>query len=445
MAERDDQPRPLYPKLSGRAAGIPPERVAQNQRRRLMGAIVEAVSRQGYEGVTVGELVALAGVSKSAFYRQFAGKEECFLAAYEEIVAQGATRIEAAYRAGEGLRGGMEAGFGELIEIVSGQTAAARFVFVDSLSLGRAANEARERTAARYEAVIARGFAEAPLDGEVSPVVIRAIFGGMRDFAYHCLRDQESVRLREHASELIDWAIGYRLAAAAGSRVGERWAQFAAKSGVSTSGASGGPQEADLRWDEPANSERSRRELDQRERIVRATAQVVGNHGYGKLTVPAISAAAGTSNQTFYKYFASKEKAFLAAFDALALQAFEVTGNAYSMKEGWLEAGTTGMLALLEFIAANRAFRQINFFELYAAGPAAEDRAEAMLSLFAAFMQPDPTPAAVKANPPRVVIEAIAGGLRAVIQHEIVAGRSESLPDLLPEILDVILQPFGVE
>jgi AcrR family transcriptional regulator len=447
MAESDDPPKPLYPKLSGRTAGIAPDQVARNQRQRLMGATVEAVFRRGYEGVTVSELVALAGVSKSAFYRQFAGKEACFLATYEEIVEQGAVRIEVAYRRGKGLRESLEAAFAELIEIVDSQPAAARLVFVDSLSLGTAANDARERTAARYEAMIAEGFAAAPLGGEVSPVVIRAIFGGMRDFAHHCLRDHEPERLREHASELVDWAVGYRLAAAKGLQVGERWAKSSAatKEAPAPSAEAEDSHGEDLEWEEPANSERSRRQLSQRERIVRATAQVAADNGYGKLTVPAISAAAGTSNQTFYTYFASKEKAFLAAFDALALQAFEVTGAAYATKEGWLEAGTTGMRALIEFIAANRTFRQMNFFELYAAGPVAQDRAEAMLSLFAAFMQPDPPPVEVKAEPPRVVIEAIAGGLRAVLQHEIVAGRSESLPELLPEIFDVILLPFGVE
>jgi len=32
-----------------------------------------------------------------------------------------------------------------------------------------------------------------------------------------------------------------------------------------------------------------------------------------------------------------------------------------------------------------------------------------------------------------------------VIQHEISEGRSDSLPDLLPGILDLVLVPFGVE
>jgi AcrR family transcriptional regulator len=422
------------------------EEITRQQRMRLIAAMIEAVRRRGYEGVTVAEVVALAGVSKSAFYKLFSDKEACFLTTYELLVEQGAEQIETAYRSGEGLREGMTAAFEQFVETTSEHTAAARLVFVDSLSIGAAAIPAQERTAARYESMITRSFAAAPLPGEVSPAVIRAVFGGLRDFAFHCLRDHEPERLGEHVPELVDWGVGYREAAARGSKVGARLAAQTIKGREAW--ASGDPtdsQEALVLWEEPANSPRSRKELSQRERIMRATAQVAAEVGYGALTVPAISAASGTSNQSFYKHFGSKEKAFLAGFDALALQAFEVTSAAFATKDGWLEAGSAAILAVLEFIAANRLFQRINFFELHAAGPIARDRAEAMLSLFTAFMQPDPLPPEAKTKPPKVVIEAIAGGVWAVIQHEITAGRGDSLPDLLPEMLDIVLLPFGLE
>ena len=64
---------------------------------------------------------------------------------------------------------------------------------------------------------------------------------------------------------------------------------------------------------EPPDSRRSRDELSQRERIVRAAARVVVARGYEKLSIPTISAEAGTSHQTFYEHFRSKRDAFLAA------------------------------------------------------------------------------------------------------------------------------------
>jgi AcrR family transcriptional regulator len=407
--------------------------------------MVVAVSRQGYEAVTVAELVAVAGVSKTAFYRQFGNKEACFLATYEEIVEQSAVLIEAAYRTGRGYREGMEAAYERFVEIVLEQPATGHLVFVDSLSVGAAAVPLRERTASRYEAMIRQSFAAAGLPGEVSPLVVRAIFGGIVDFAYRCFWEDEPGRLREHGSELVEWAVGYRLAAAAGAGVGAGLADAASRARDEEARDSADSGDSTLSWEEPANSPASCERLDQRERILRGTAQAVADKGYGALTVAAISAAAGTSNQTFYEYFASKEKAFLAAFDALVLQAYAVTGEPFAARDDWMEAGSAGMLALLEFSAENRLFRQLNFFELHAAGPIARDRAETIRNLFVGFMQPDPLPPQAKQRPPMVVIKAIAGGIWAVIQHEISEGRSDSLADLLPGILDLVLVPFGVE
>jgi AcrR family transcriptional regulator len=53
----------------------------------------------------------------------------------------------------------------------------------------------------------------------------------------------------------------------------------------------------------------------QRERILDATLDVVGEHGYAKATVAHITAAAGVSRTTFYEQFANKQEAFLTAYD----------------------------------------------------------------------------------------------------------------------------------
>jgi AcrR family transcriptional regulator len=446
MDAKSGPPEPLFPKLTGRSSGIAPEQVASHQRRRMVAAMIEAVSRNGYEGVTVAEIVALAGVSKTAFYRQFANKEECFFATYEEIVDLGAEQIAAAYGAGDGFRAGMGAALGKFAELVIAQTAAARLVLVDSLILGASAMGPRGLTAARYETLIRQSFEAASLPGEVSELAIRGIYGGLRDFAHHCLRDGRPERLGEHAAELADWGVSYRLAAADGpSGPGTRLVAAAEERRPDPAGIEAEPVADAPPWEEPANSKRSRETLTQRERIMRAAAQVAVRDGYAALRVPAISTAAGTSNQTFYEHFGSKQEAFLAAFDALALEAFQVTAATFAKGDGWLHAGAAGVVALLEHVARSPLFRQMNFFELYAAGPIARDRAEAMLVAFTTFMQPDPLPPEVPRVPSKAVLEAIAGGLWAVIQYEIRAGRSDSLPQLAPQIVDFVLLPFGVE
>ena len=56
--------------------------VARNQRARMYGGMIEAVAERGYSRTTVAHVIGLAGVSRRAFYEQFANKEACFLATY---------------------------------------------------------------------------------------------------------------------------------------------------------------------------------------------------------------------------------------------------------------------------------------------------------------------------------------------------------------------------
>ena len=66
--------------------GTPREEAERNQRERLFAAMVATVAEKGYEATTVADLVKLSGVSRSAFYRHFADKQACFLAAIEALV-----------------------------------------------------------------------------------------------------------------------------------------------------------------------------------------------------------------------------------------------------------------------------------------------------------------------------------------------------------------------
>src|SRR3989442_982061 len=66
---------------------------AAAQRVRLMEATIELIGTQGYAATTISELLAHAGVSRKAFYRHFDDKRECFLAAYDAIVAEGIERV----------------------------------------------------------------------------------------------------------------------------------------------------------------------------------------------------------------------------------------------------------------------------------------------------------------------------------------------------------------
>ncbi len=59
------------------------EQVQEAQRGRMLLAIAEAMTRKGYVGTTVADVIRGAGVSRETFYQQFPSKLDCFLAAFD--------------------------------------------------------------------------------------------------------------------------------------------------------------------------------------------------------------------------------------------------------------------------------------------------------------------------------------------------------------------------
>jgi len=63
----------------GRGA-LSPARVTGEQRQRILAAVAELSRERGYSPTTVADVVAMAGVTREAFYEQFRSKEDAFLA-----------------------------------------------------------------------------------------------------------------------------------------------------------------------------------------------------------------------------------------------------------------------------------------------------------------------------------------------------------------------------
>jgi AcrR family transcriptional regulator len=65
---------------------VPRDFVVQNQRERMLLATAELLAERGYQKTTIELIAKTARVALVTFYEHFAGKEECFLAAFDESV-----------------------------------------------------------------------------------------------------------------------------------------------------------------------------------------------------------------------------------------------------------------------------------------------------------------------------------------------------------------------
>jgi len=68
--------------------GIPADVVARNQRERLVAAMAEVCAERGYAEASVAAVAKRAGVSSVTFYKQFAGKRDCMLAAHRQLLGR---------------------------------------------------------------------------------------------------------------------------------------------------------------------------------------------------------------------------------------------------------------------------------------------------------------------------------------------------------------------
>ena len=396
--------------------------------------MIEAVARHGYAGTTLSELVGLAGISKTTFYEHFDSKEACFWATFETIVSGATENVLAAYQGAGDPEGRLRAAIEVYGKAPVAAPKAAGLVLIESLCLGQKGARQRARSAEPIERVLREFYEEDSERGTVSEIEVKAVVAGLRHVVYRGLRMGRPAALAASTDELVRWILSYPQP----DRGGGSRAKLHDGDGLEAS-----VRNPTLGWDEPPDSPDSRRELSQRERILRAVAMVAGERGYAGLTVPAISATAGISNQTFYREFGGKQDAFIVAFETLTEQALRRVARVLHVEKDWPTAIEAGLAALLSLIASDPVFAHVAFFEAPAAGPPGLECADQMLDRFISFGEADRLPKGIR-PPPAVVMQAVGGGLWAVITSELEAGRGAGLPSLAPELSAFALAPFDL-
>jgi len=177
-----------------------------------------------------------------------------------------------------------------------------------------------------------------------------------------------------------------------------------------------------------------------RDRLIAAIARVVSEEGYRATSVSKIVTAAGMSRNGFYEHFANKEECFLAAYDTAVEQVMARVRAATSGTRSGRAALEAGFAAFLGYAADEPELAWLCVVEVLAAGPRALARRDEAMRRFAAFLEEGrgDGPAGV----PPVLTEVIVGGVYEVIYARILNRETESLPELLPDVLYVWLAPF---
>ncbi len=155
---KGDSPRELQ--LPSGRHGLTRGFVVNNQRERIMNALVATITAYGYGGSSVERIASRAGVSRRTFYEQFAGREDVYLQTYDEAAARLLERLADAWQQPTDGSARLRLFLQTLLECIAAEPTLARVCIVDVLSVGPLALEHRERQMSEFATLLERGALE---------------------------------------------------------------------------------------------------------------------------------------------------------------------------------------------------------------------------------------------------------------------------------------------
>lgn len=182
----------------------------------------------------------------------------------------------------------------------------------------------------------------------------------------------------------------------------------------------------------------------QRERILAAATGVFAERGYPGATIDQIVAAAHVGVGSFYEHFENKEACFVAAYDRAASSVRVAVLSAASAQGTWSEQLVAGLRALLEAIEADPAAARLALVEVHAAGETVLAHHARHLDEVAEVLRAGRSQGGIAADLPQSLEFATVGGLGWYLQERIAAGDAARATTLLPQLLEIVAEPYLV-
>lgn len=429
---------PIYERLPRGPHGLGPEVVARHQRMRLHGAMVEAVAAKGYERTTVRQVIGLAGVSRRAFYEQFADKRSCFLSTFDLIAARWVHCVQGACASSKGeLRGLMRGGVRAFVQEIARSPKSAHLVLIDAETIGPEGTARQRRLIVTLQRALVSAFEQAAGPGSLHPQVALGLIGGMRRSAcIHLFEERRSGRgdtdAQALAREMLRWAMLFDPSCSDRERV-------AAMS--KTRGTEDGEPAEPVIEELATRRALHRRPTGQRCRLLLSVLALAAEGDFEEIGPVRIADRAGSSLDAFLDMFKSRDDCFLAAFDTLSDELLAIAADPSLIDDDWAIAVPMVISAIMRHLAANPLYLHTIGTSVCAAGEQAMERNFELARDVATLLTEGAPDARSDA-----LTEWIAGGVWQILEGQGRVDRAHLMPDLTPYISEVVLTPFlGVD
>jgi len=196
----------LGPLPSGRHS-FSREQVAAHQRERMIAGLAAAVAEVGYSAVTIGHITKEARVSRRAFYQHFDSKEECFLAAFDVVVAHLGELIQAAVEPEPDWPHRVVAGLRSALEFFASEPDLARLCMVESVNAGPAVAERFQEAIAGIASLLKEGRTERANPRPLPASTEESLVGALVSMASRASTFDEPARLVDLLPDFVEFVL----------------------------------------------------------------------------------------------------------------------------------------------------------------------------------------------------------------------------------------------
>jgi AcrR family transcriptional regulator len=419
------------------------DQVAEDQRRRLIEAMIAQVADTGYAPCTVAQIIARAQVSRKTFYVYFSSREDLMLTAFETASTWMLDQTTKASNRTGGSTRRLEAAIRKLARCAEESPGAIGLCTVDVAAAGQAGFQRRQDVIEQMGVLLDDCLSTEHQPAALPPLLSAAIAGGIYRVLDGQLRAGQADSLTNTALELARWVRSYHpapqaIAEAPSQDAGRRaWPTL---DGYYGGRAPGTLTLASASYAPPAPKvSRSYLAHTNRERILDAVARLTAEHGYVELTAQSIATAADLSERAFLAHFASKDEAFAATCELGHLKAQAIVARARDHAPTWRVGVQDAIAGLLDFFASEPLYTNLAIVAAPLAGPAMAVRHNEQVAAYAQLLFHD---APQRRRPPAIAGQAIAHALFEMAF--VYAGRERvaQLPEALTQATYLALAPY---
>lgn len=184
----------------------------------------------------------------------------------------------------------------------------------------------------------------------------------------------------------------------------------------------------------------------QRQRILRATGELVAERGYHAVTVELIVKRARVSFKTFYGHFSNKEECFVELFETVMAEARGRMEAAVAReREGgapWPQQVAAALRALFDVFLADPLIARASIVDAPTVGPVMIDRYQQAMSGLTPLLRQGRALVPDSDDLPPTLEDTLAGGLLWSAYQRLIVGAVDRIETLLPDAVVFVLRPY---